>query len=92
MQSEYKTESRGVSGRTFDITYNGLYPRLIGFITKQGRSWMAERGPINLGKFKTRLQARKAIIAEFERPHTEDNPIPLSLMDSGCSCDRCMYG
>lgn len=41
----------------FDVFYSGLhknYPRRIGFIVGSKTTWEAERGPINLGYFKSK--------------------------------------
>jgi len=72
----YKTE-KYASGK-YDVIYTGLYPRRIGHIVGANKTYLAERGPVNLGYFKTRKGAMQAIIAEYERPHTPANPIPLT--------------
>ena len=76
----YKTEKYAAT--RYDVMYIGAYPRRIGHIVGAKDTWLAERGPINLGYFKTKKAAKEAIIAEYERPHSEANPIPLASINS----------
>ncbi len=78
----YKIETQA-TGR-YEVYYSSdILPqrtRRIGFIIGANKVYLAERGPINLGYFKTKKQAVNAIISEFERKHCEDKPIPLSMI------------
>ncbi len=64
----YTSEKRSSIGT--DIIYTGRlgYPRIIGFIRKDARDcFHAEGGPFNLGEYRTKIAAKYAVIASFER-------------------------
>ncbi len=66
---KYKTEKQ--QDGMFDVLCtkdDGLYARRIGFITGGHRTWLAERGLLNLGYFNTKRLAMNAIVNEFEKP------------------------
>lgn len=68
----YKTEKVG-EGK-FDVMATGElkeYPRRIGFIIGGGKTWQAERGPVNLGHFASKKGALSAIVAEYEKLQEE---------------------
>ena len=64
------TKEQYATGK-YDVLYSGLYPRRIGHIVGANRTYQAERGPVNLGYFKTLKAAMQAIITEYERPYTD---------------------
>lgn len=62
-----------------NVMRTGEYPQRIGHITGGKEQWLAERGGISLGYFKTRKAAKDAIVVAFEamykiingKPHPE---------------------
>jgi len=71
MKTEYTKESYAEG--TYDIIWHGLFPRRIGYIVGANRVYQAERGPVDLGYFKTLKAAMQAVITEFERPHNPNS-------------------
>lgn len=79
----YKTEKRSSIGT--DVTYTGRlgYPRIIGFIRRDARDvFHAEGGAFDLGEYRSKIAAKYAVIASFERlGGRTGNPVDTAAKD-----------